>query len=144
MSTQNGFNLFYKLWKGAIEKKNIYAPFKVDWYQVPQYNTKTKQWEKRTDKWKNEMIGVLGSEEAFYYQYGTQFSASDRCLVSRELLATLRNDAELWVNKTEEIQDMYNLYLQHHEFLFFKPDFNLEELKTGFFCVYIKIIVALI
>jgi hypothetical protein len=64
MSTQNGFNLFYKLWKGAIEKTNIYAPFKVDWDQVPQFNTETKQWEKRTEKWKEEMIGVLGSKEA--------------------------------------------------------------------------------
>ena len=34
---------------------------------------------------------------------------------------------------------MYNLYLQHHEFLFFKPDFNLEELKTGFFVITIDL-----
>ena len=65
MSTQNGFNLFYRLWKGAIEKKNIYAPFKVDWWQVPQFNTKTQQWEKRTEEWRQMMIGVLGSEEDF-------------------------------------------------------------------------------
>jgi len=139
MSTQNGFNLFYKIWKGAIEKTNIYAPFKVDWWQVPQFNTKTKQWEKRTEAWKDEMIGVLGSKEAFYYQYGTQFSASDKCLVSRELLATLRDTAILWENRTDEIIEMYDLHLQHHEFLYIRPDFDLEEIKTGFFILTIDL-----
>ena len=139
MSTQNGFNLFYKIWKGAIEKTNIYAPFKVDWWQVPQFNVKTKEWEKRTDKWKDEMIGVLGSKEAFYYQYGTQFSASDKCLVSRELLASLRDKAILWENRTDEIIDIYNLYLQHQECLFFRNDFDLEEIKNSFFILTIDL-----
>ena len=35
MSTQNGFNLFYKLWHAAETGKSMYAPFKVDWWQVP-------------------------------------------------------------------------------------------------------------
>ena len=139
MSTQNGFNLFYKLWKGAIEKKNSYAPFKVDWYQVPQYNPDTGQWEKRTEKWKQEMIGKLGSEEAFYYQFGTQFSASDQCLVSRECLAKLRDKAVLWEPKTEELQELYNVHLQHHEFLYFRPDFDLILLKKVFFLITIDL-----
>jgi len=139
MSTQNGFNLFYKLWKGAIEKTNIYAPFKVDWDQVPQFNTETKQWEKRTEKWKEEMIGVLGSKEAFFYQYGTQFSASDKCLVSRERIATLRDNAALFENKTDELIEKYNLFLNHQECLFFKPDFNLDLLRTCFFLITIDL-----
>jgi len=139
MSTQNGFNLFYKLWKGAIEKKNSYAPFKVDWHQVPQYNPDTGQWEKRTEKWKQEMIGKLGSEEAFYYQFGTQFSASDQCLVSRECLAKLRDKAVLWEPKTEELQELYNVHLQHHEFLYFRPDFDLILLKKVFFLITIDL-----
>ena len=139
MSTQNGFNLFYKLWKGAIEKKNSYAPFKVDWHQVPQYNPETGQWEKRTEKWKQEMIGKLGSKEAFYYQFGTQFSASDQCLVSRECLAKLRDTAVLWEPKTEELQELYNVHLQHHEFLYFRPDFDLILLKKLFFLITIDL-----
>ena len=135
MSTQNGFNLFYKLWKGAIEKTNIYAPFKVDWHQVPQFNTKTHQWEKRTEKWKEEMIGVLGSKEAFYYQYGTQFSASDKCLVSRERIAELRDGAILWENRTEELYEIYNLFLNYPQYLFMRPDFDLEEFKNKFFLI---------
>ena len=134
MSTQNGFNLFYKLWKAAIEKKNIYAPFKVDWWQVPQYNKKTKQWEKRTDEWKKMMVGVLGSEESFQYQYGTMFSASDHCLVSRECLAEIRDKAVLWENRTQDMIDAgFNIFLPHPDMLFWRPDFDFNELHTGFF-----------
>ena len=139
MSTQNGFNLFYKIWKGATEKTNIYAPFKIDWDQVPQFNTITHQWEKRTEKWKEEMIGVLGSKEAFYYQYGTQFSASDKCLVSRERIASLREHSELFINRTNELIDQYNLFLSHSEYLFFDSNFDLNKLRNGFFLIAIDL-----
>ena len=139
MSTQNGFNLFYKLWKGAIEKTNIYAPFKVDWYQVPQYNPETGLWEKRTDKWKEDMIGVLGSVEAFYYQYGTQFSASDKCLVSRERIATLRDDAILYEERDFELTELFGLALQYPRYLVWDPNFNLEDIKTCFFLILIDL-----
>ena len=135
MSTQNGFNLFYKIWKGAIEKTNIYAPFKVDWYQVPQYNSKLKIWEKRTEAWKEEMIGVLGSVEAFYYQYGTQFSASDKCLVSRERIAILRDNSILYEERSDEMELIYNLYLQYSKFLVWDPEFDLNEIKNSFFLI---------
>ena len=67
------------------------------------------------------MIGVLGSKEAFYYQYGTQFSASDKCLVSRERIAEMRDGAILWENRTEELYEMYNLFLNYHQYLFIRP-----------------------
>ena len=95
-STQNGFNKFYKIWTDAITGKSLYHPQKIDWWQVPNYNIETGVWEKRTEKWKEMMVGVLGSEEAFYYQYGTQFSASDLCIVSRECLGVLRDKAILF------------------------------------------------
>jgi hypothetical protein len=134
MSTQNGFNLFYKLWKGAIEGENIYAPFKVDWYQVPQFNEETGKFEKRTQAWKAKMVGVLGSEEAFYYQYGTQFSVSDKCLVSRECLSKLRDNTILFVNRDE-----LEIFLNYKNCLFWDPNFNLEELKTGWFVILVDL-----
>lgn len=124
MSTQNGFNLFYKIWKNSIEKKSIYAPFKVDWHQVPQFNTKTKQWEKRTEEWKNMMVGILGSEEAFQYQYGTQFSASDACLVSRETLSRIHTTEVLF----EQLKDD-NLFISELKYFKIHPDFKLEYFK---------------
>ena len=132
----NEVELFYKLWKAAIEHKNMYAPFKVDWQQVPQFNTKTKKWEKRTQEWKKMMVGVLGSEEAFQYQYGTAFSASDHCLVSRECLAKIREKAVLWESRTNDLAAAgISLFLPHPDMLFWRPDFDFNELRTGYFCL---------
>lgn len=134
MSTQNGFNLFYKIWKAAEERKNIYAPFKVDWHQVPQFNTKTKQWDKRDEKWKQMMIGVLGSEEAFYYQYGTQFSASNACLVSRECLGKMRDKTILYEHRED-----CPCSLVHFDALKWNPNFDFSELKTGWFVILVDL-----
>lgn len=134
MSTQNGFNLFYKIWKAAEERKNIYAPFKVDWHQVPQFNTKTKQWDKRDEKWKQMMIGVLGSEEAFYYQYGTQFSASNACLVSRECLGKMRDKTILYEHRED-----CPCSLVHFDALKWHPNFDFNELKTGWFVILVDL-----
>ena len=131
MSTQNGFNLFYKIWKSAVEKKSIYAPFKIDWDQVPQWNPKTKTWDKRTEKWKQEMIGILGSEEAFYYQYGTQFSASDACLVSRECLKRIRDNTVPFNVVTEEQCEEVALTLQHKDCFFIKPEYDIRNFVDG-------------
>lgn len=136
MSTQNGFNLFYKLWKGAIEKKNIYAPFKIDWWQVPQWNPETKKWEKRTKEWKDKMVGVLGSEEAFQYQYGTMFSSSDNCLVSRECLSKLRDTAVLWETRAKDLEEArFNIFLQHPDCLYWDPNFDFNLLRTETFAI---------
>lgn len=136
MSTQNGFNLFYKLWKASIEGKNIYGHFKVDWNQVPEWNKVTKKWEKRTEAWHKKMVGILGSEEAFQYQYGTQFSASDKCLVSRECLSRLRDKSVLWDNRTDEfIKEFPNIYILHPEYLFWDPTFDFKLLRTGRFLI---------
>lgn len=134
MSTQNGHNLFYEIYDAAIKKKNIYKPFKVDWYQVPQFNPETKQWDKRTEEWKEMMVGVLGSEEAFYYQYGTAFLASDKCLVSRECLGRIRDNNVLYeVRNDLEIVQMYK------DSLTWDPDFDFEELKTEFFFILVDL-----
>ncbi len=127
MSTQNGFNLFYKIWKTAVEKKSIYAPFKIDWYQVPQWNSDKKIWEKRTEKWKEEMIGILGSEEAFYYQYGTQFLAPEGCLVSRECLKKIHDRTVLFDKITEEQCEEINLQIQNKDALFIKPGYEIRN-----------------
>lgn len=133
MSTQNGFNLFCKIWQNAITKKSIYAPYKVDWWQVPNWNPKTKQWEKRTEAWRQMMIGILGSEEDFEYQYGTKFSASDKCLVSRETLTRVHDRVNMFVNKDLDIS------LIHKNNLLWKEDFDLTLLKTGYFIITIDL-----
>lgn len=137
MSTQNGFNLFYELYKAAVQGENMYAPFKVDWWQVPEWDKEKKCWVKRTEAWKNKMIGILGSEEKFYYQYGTQFSISNACLVSRECMAKLHKEEERFVSKTSEDYEnaSISLTLQHLKYLYWRPSFNLEDLKTKHFII---------
>ena len=147
MSTQNGFNFFYTLWKGANEtgkEWNGYAPFKVDWWQVPNYNMETHQWEKRTEEWKQKMIGILGGEANFYYQYGTVFSASDRCIVNRIKLESLHNNETKFLNipnliayykKEFNVEFYFNISILHSEFLYFDPKFDFNRLTTGFFII---------
>lgn len=132
MSTQNGFNLFYKLWHAAETHQSMYAPFKVDWWQVPQWNPETKSWQKRDDKWKQEMIGVLGSEEAFYYQYGTQFAASNDCLVSRECLSRLRDETYLFETPDYE-EDSF--YTPNREYFKFKKNYDISDMKNRWYII---------
>lgn len=135
MSTQNGFNLFYKLWHAAETGKSMYAPFKVDWWQVPQWDPENHIWKKRDNAWKIMMVGVLGSEEAFYYQYGTQFSASDKCLVSRECLGKIRDLTYLFETPTD---DSWYFSLHKTE-LKFKKDYDLHWLKIGWFIILVDL-----
>ena len=140
MSTQNGFNLFYKLWSAAEQGKNVYAPFKVDWHQVPQFNPETKTWDKRDNAWKEMMVGVLGSEQAFYYQYGTQFSASDKCIISRETISRLRDNTILFTS-IEKIVDFAipNYFSLHKQELVMHPNFDTRILRYGFFIILVDL-----
>lgn len=96
ISTQNGFNLFYKLFTASQKGENIYANMTVNWWDVPNWDGENKCWVKRDEKWKQQMIGVLGSPEKFEYQYGTMFLTSDKCLVPRETLSRLMERAKLF------------------------------------------------
>ena len=143
MSTQNGFNLFYKLYNKALKGENIYAPFKVDWNQVPEWDATNKTWVPRTEEWKRRMIGVLGSEEDFYYQYGTQFSISNYCIVSRETMARIHSKECLFRSivdndnmKWNEMHDNgIELTLQYNEYLYINPKYDISRLKTQRFVI---------
>ena len=132
-STQNGFNKFYEIWKSSIEGRSIYHHQKIDWWQVPNYNLETGQWEPRTEEWKQMMIGVLGSEEAFYYQYGTQFSASDACLVSRETLTQIHKTEILFTSREELVSSLYS------KFLFVNPEYDVTKFKNKYYIVLVDL-----
>ena len=132
-STQNGFNKFYDIWKSSIEGRSIYHHQKIDWWQVPNYNLETGQWEPRTEEWKQMMIGVLGSEEAFDYQYGTQFSASDACLVSRETLTQIHKNEILFTSREELVSSLYS------KFLFVNPEYDVTNFKNKYYIVLVDL-----
>jgi hypothetical protein len=79
-STANGMNLFYDIYMGAVEGINSYYPLNVNWWQVPG----------RDEKWKQQEIANLGSEELFNQEYGNQFMSSSRLLLDSETLKYLK------------------------------------------------------
>lgn len=107
ISTQNGFNLFYKLFTASQKGENIYANMTVNWWDVPNWDGENKCWVKRDEKWKQQTIGVLGSPEEFEYQYGTMFLTSDKCLVPRETLSRLMERAKLFLSLNKH--DIYGI-----------------------------------
>lgn len=131
ISTQNGFNLFYKLFMGSVKGENIYANMTVNWWDVPNWDSKNNCWVKRDDKWRNEMVGVLGSEQNFEYQYGTQFLISDKCIVSREVMADIMENAKMFValEKHHIYKDELLYYSLNNKYFKIKEDYIFSKDK---------------
>ena len=111
MSTQNGFNFFYKLWKGANEQGkewNGYAPFKVDWYQVPEYSASDRC-----------IINRLKLEE----------------LHNNEIKFLNIPGLISYYKKEFNMEFYFNISILHSEYLFFDPKFDFNRLSTGFFII---------
>ena len=87
ISTQNGRNLFYRLYKAAEAGESEYAPFVTNWWEVPEYNPDKKCWEKRDEAWHQRQVANYGSEEAFNSQFGTNFDISSNTLISQKVLS---------------------------------------------------------
>ena len=98
-STQNGRNLFYRIYKAAEAGESDYKPFKTDWYEVPEWNPDKKCWEKRDEKWRRLQIANYGSEEAFNSQFGTNFDISSNTLISQKILSKLSTSLMEFINK---------------------------------------------
>lgn len=131
-STQNGYNLFYKLWCGAVEKENEYAPFKVDWWQVPEWNPEKKCWEKRDEAWHKLQIANYGGEENFNKQFGTNFDISANCLVTTKSLKEQMEKAQEFTNK-EMPGFIYSKYF------FWDPRYDINRLKRDYIVITIDI-----
>jgi hypothetical protein len=89
ISTPNGLNMFYKLWKGANKKagdpgKNEYVPIEVHWSQVPI----TAGGKLRDQKWKEEMIKQT-SEKQFESEFECNFLGSSNTLISTAKLNSM-------------------------------------------------------
>lgn len=73
-STPNGRNLFYDLWTLAIEKKSLFHPFRIEYWEVPG----------RDEAWVKQEIANLGSKSAFDQQYGLSFDTNIACVLDPE------------------------------------------------------------
>jgi hypothetical protein len=127
-STQNGYNLFYRLYKAAEAGENEYAPFKVDWWQVPEWNPDKHCWEKRDEAWHKMQVANYGGEEAFNSQFGTDFDLGANTLISRKILQT--NKTKL-VNFIEKIIPGVSASESWH----WHPDYDISNLRREFLII---------
>lgn len=122
-STQNGRNLFYRLYKAAEAGESEYAPFVTNWWEVPEYNPDKKCWEKRDEAWHQRQVANYGSEEAFNSQFGTNFDISSNTLISQKILSKK-------ALKTIEfiVKDLPGVSLS--DYYFWHPNFDPMFLKN--------------
>jgi hypothetical protein len=87
-STPNGTeNLFYRLYSGAVAKENGWSPERIDWWEVPG----------RDDRWKNETVRTIGSEEVFRQEFGNEFLETGESILNEDLLE------KLFINNTSPL-----------------------------------------
>ena len=79
-STPNGVgNMFYKIWEGAIQGANEFAPFRIQWWDVPG----------RDEEWKRQTIANT-SEAQFRQEFACDFVGSSNTLISPDALLALK------------------------------------------------------
>ena len=116
-STQNGPELFCRLFVAAENGENDYKPYTINWEQVPNWNPETQQWEKRTEEWHRKQVANLGSEEAFNEQFGCEFAVATNSLIPQRILTVNQCENEHFINK--EL-----LGVDHADCFFWKPDYD--------------------
>ena len=124
-STQNGYNLFYRLYKAAEQGINEYSPFKTDWYEVPEWNPDTRQWEKRDEAWHQLQVANYGSEEAFNAQFGTNFDISANTLIAQKILSKNQQKLVEFIEKEMPGVPYSDSWRWH-------PEFDPTECKKNF------------
>lgn len=73
VSTPNGLNHFYAIWKNAIEERNGYKPTKVLWQDVPG----------RDEKWRLDTLASLNFDNTkFDQEYCVEFAGSSGTLIA--------------------------------------------------------------
>lgn len=126
ISTQNGRNLFYRLYQGAVQGDNDYKPFEISWWDIPEWNADTQQWEQRDERWHRRQVANYGSEEAFNKQFGTSFDIGANTLISQKRL----KDASV-VKFTSK--DMYGV--PHSAHWYWHPDVDPMDLKNEYIII---------
>lgn len=78
ISTPNGMNHFYKIWKDAIDKKNDYVPIEAYWHEVPG----------RGEEFKRQTIKNT-SEMQWRIEFENEFLGSENTLISSSKLSNM-------------------------------------------------------
>lgn len=131
-STQNGPDLFCQLYTAAVNGESEYAPFKVDWWQVPEWDEASRSFIPRTEDWHRVQVGNLGSEEAFQKQFGTEFTIGSDTLITGRVITEQSVQAERFVSKDLPGVD-------GNQYFLWKPDYDVENLRHDYLLMTIDI-----
>lgn len=132
-STQNGFNLFYRLYTAAKQGLSDYSAFVTTWQEIPEWNPDTHSWDVRDEAWHQRQVANYGSEEAFNRQFGTNFDINANTLISTKKLKDNCNKAIEFVEK-----DLYGVSYSNK--YFWNPNYEpMDELKKYFMTITIDI-----
>ena len=132
-STPNGMNRFYKIYDAATKGINSFKPFRIDWWQVPDWDKVNKRWKLRDEDWMKAQIAQLGNgddelgRERFGAQYGNSFLSTGHLLLGPNALKRLESDKEIFIKK--DIAIFEDLDIPEAENLKWKSDFDLESVK---------------
>lgn len=124
-STQNGPELFCRLFVAAENGENDFAPFTTNWDEVPNWNSEKKCWEKRDEEWRRRKVANLGSEEAFNEQYGCEFAVATNALIPQRFLTKKQMKVKHFVNK--EI-----LGVPHADCFYWHPDYDPMDMRKDY------------
>ena len=133
-STPNGQNRFYQIYDAAVKGLNSFTPFRIDWWQVPDWDSEKKEWVKRDEKWMRQKILDLGGadedlgKERFAAQYGNSFLATGNLLMGPKALQILETGKTKFVQKPTAFFERYGL--PEADNLRWHPDFDPEEMRT--------------
>lgn len=127
-STQNGYNLFYRLYKMAESGESEYAAFKTDWDEVPEWNPDKHCWEKRDEEWHRMQVANYGSEEAFNRQFGTNFDVNANTLIDNKVMRKMQHEGVEFTRR--ELSGV-----NHADSFFFKPDYEVSEMMRDWFVI---------
>ena len=115
-STANGTdNLFYKIWNGAIEETNGWGYDKILWNEIPG----------RDEKWRDETLRTIGSQEAFDQEFGCQFVSTGEMAINEELFEILKVNCVKPKMVMEE--GNYKIFREPYEFGLYVAGVDIAE-----------------
>lgn len=88
VSTPNGLNHFFDIYRKALRGDNNYKPIKIQWYEVPG----------RDEQWKKDTIADIGQVK-FKQEYACAFLGSTTTLIDSDLLERMETRDPLDVEK---------------------------------------------
>ena len=127
-STQNGYNLFYRLYKSAEAGENEYAHFKTDWYEVPEWDPEKQMFVPRDEEWHRMQVANYGSEEAFNAQFGTNFDINANTLIDTKIISRFNHEAVEF--KPRELPGV--MFAEH---FYWHPEYDLQQAKNDYFVI---------